>query len=435
MLNDVQYSREGVTVSSRIERTARGRFDPQTTVSVSFGLMASLTAIMSMTAYSVDSFLPAFPVAADAFGVQPSALQLTLSAFLIGIAAGQLVFGPLSDRLGRRGPLIAGAAVCAAAAIVAALAPDVTTLIIARFVQGFAGSSGTVISRAIIRDRTVGDATARTLASLAVGVGALNVFSPMIGGLLVHWFGWRGPLWFLAAVAVALLLVVVAVVPETHHRHHRETSNRWLGLPGIVRHLRNRVFLVYVVVQAGSYATLMAYVSASPFVYQDLLGFDGAQFGLLFSVNAAAAVTVNFVANKWLRRLGAKRLVLLGLGLSFAGTGAVAVLWTVDAPVPAIAVAITCAMAPLALNGPNLIGLALNRVTTATGSAAATIGFVQFCAGSAVAPFVGIWGTTSLLPMCLTMMGLAAASILALLLSRRSERAIAAAARAAERPL
>lgn len=421
-------------MSDRATRRERRRIDPQTTVSVSFGLMASLTAIMSMTAYSVDSFLPAFPVAADAFGVRPSALQLTLSAFLIGIAAGQLIFGPLSDRLGRRGPLITGAAVCAAAAIVAAIAPDVTTLIVARFIQGFAGSSGTVISRAIIRDRTVGDATARTLASLAVGVGALNVFSPMIGGLLVQLFGWRGPLWFLAAVAVLLLIVVVAVVPETHQQHHRETHARWLGLPGIARHLRNRVFLIYVIVQAGSYATLMAYVSASPFVYQDLLGFDGAQFGLLFSLNAAAAVTVNFAANRWLRRWGAKRLVLVGLGLSFVGAAAVAVLWTAGAPAPAVAGAITCAMAPLALNGPNLIGLALNRVSTATGSAAATIGFVQFCAGSAVAPFVGIWGTTSLLPMCLTMMGLAAASMLALVLSRRSERAIAAAARAARGP-
>ncbi|WJL96748.1 multidrug effflux MFS transporter [Microbacterium sp. ET2] len=411
---------------------SRRRIAPETSIAVSFGLMASLTAIMSMTAYSVDSFLPAFPLAADAFGVQASALQLTLSAFLVGIAVGQLVFGPLSDRLGRRGPLIAGAAVCAGAAVVAALAPDVTTLIVARFIQGVAGSSGTVISRAIIRDRTVGDHTARTLASLAVGVGAMNIFSPMIGGQLVQWFGWRGPLWFLAALGIVLLVIVILVVPETHLPHHRERSTGWLGLPTVVRHLKNRIFVVYVLVQAGSYATLMAYVSASPFVYQDLLGFDGAQFGLLFSINAAVAVSVNFVANRWMRRLGAKRLVLLGLGLSVAGTTVTATLWLLDAPATLIAVAITSSMAPLALNGPNLIGLALNRVRTATGSAAATIGFVQFCAGSAVAPFVGVWGTGSLIPMCATMAGLALISVVVLLLSRRSEAAIDAAARVVE---
>jgi DHA1 family bicyclomycin/chloramphenicol resistance-like MFS transporter len=410
----------------------RRRIAPETSIAVSFGLMASLTAIMSMTAYSVDSFLPAFPLAADAFGVEPSTLQLTLSAFLVGIAVGQLVFGPLSDRLGRRGPLIAGAAVCAGAAVVAALAPDVTTLIVARFIQGLAGSSGTVISRAIIRDRTVGDHTARTLASLAVGVGAMNIFSPMIGGQLVQWFGWRGPLWFLAILAVILLAIVVIVVPETHLPQHRETSTGWFGMPTIVRHLRNRVFVIYVVVQAGSYATLMAYVSASPFVYQDLLGFDGAQFGLLFSLNAAVAVTVNFVANRWMRRLGAKRLVLLGLGLSLAGTGLTALLWTVGAAPAVVAAAITLSMAPLALNGPNLIGLAFNRVSTAAGSAAATIGFVQFCAGSAVAPFVGLWGVESLLPMCATMAALATLSAGVLVLSRRSERAIDAAARVVE---
>lgn len=400
----------------------------ETAVTLSFGLLASLTAAMSMTAYSVDAFLPAFPQAADAFGVEASTLQLTLSAFLLGIAGGQLIFGPLSDRVGRRGPLIAGAAVCLAAAIVCALAPNAAVLIIGRFVQGMAGSSGTVISRAIIRDRTVGDHTARVLANIAVGIGVLIIFAPMIGGLLVEWFGWRGPLWFIAMLAAILLIVVVLVVPETHAPAHREGSARWLGLPSIARHLRNRTFVVYVVVQASSYATLMAYVASSPFVYQDVLGFDGATFGLLFSLNAAVAVAVNFIGNRYLRWLGARRLVLLGLGLSILGAGATSLTWALGAPPGVVAACVTASMAPLALNGPNLVGLALNQVVTSAGSAAATIGFVQFCLGSAVAPFVGLWGTDSLFPMCGTMVVLATGAAAFLVLTRRGGRSVDAVA-------
>jgi MFS transporter, DHA1 family, multidrug resistance protein len=423
-----QVSQSTGAAATATRTRARG----EKAVTLSFGLMASLTAIMSMTAYSVDAFLPAFPPAAAAFGVEASTLQLTLSAFLLGIAGGQLIFGPLSDHLGRRRPLIAGAAVCLAAAIVCALAPNATVLIIGRFIQGIAGSSGTVISRAIIRDRTIGDSTARALATLAVGAGALNILSPVIGGLMVQWFGWRGPLWFIAIVGAILLIVVILVVPETHAKAHRETEGRWLGLPLVIRHLSNRAFVVYVVVQAGSYATLMAYVASSPFVYQDVLGFTGAQYGLLFSINAAVAVTANFLANRFLRRLGAKRLVLLGLGLSVLGTAATLLTFTMGASSAVIAVCITFSMAPLALNGPNLIGLALNRVSKAAGSASATIGFAQFCAGSAVAPFVGLWGTQSLLPMCLTMAGLALSSMTVLIAARPSEWAIDAVASATE---
>jgi MFS transporter, DHA1 family, multidrug resistance protein len=394
-------------------------------VQINFALLASLTMITSLTPYTTDSFLPGFPSAAREFGTSASTMQLTLTTFLIGVAAGQLFFGPLSDRVGRRGPLLIGTAVCAAAAVAAALAPSAAVLILARLVQGLAASAGMAIAKAIIRDRTAGADTTSVLSVTTVASGALNLLAPFVGGQLTAAFGWRGPLWFIAADAVLLLVVIAIAVPETHPEHLRDSGpNRYLGLPGVIGHLRNRSFLVYVIIQAGSYGTLMAYVASSPFVYQNVLGFSSAEYGTLFTVNAACAVTVNFVTNRWLKRFGSKKLVMWGLGLSMLGTLLTATAWGLHAPAGIIAAAITCSMAPLGLNGPNLIGMALNQVTRGTGSASATIGFVQFCTGSIVSPVVGLFGAHTLLPQIVAMIVLAGSALTFLLLSHRSERSI-----------
>jgi DHA1 family bicyclomycin/chloramphenicol resistance-like MFS transporter len=321
-----------------------------------------------------------------------------------------------------------GAAVCAAAAIVAALAPSIGVLIVARLVQGLAGSAAMVIGKAIIRDRSSGGDTTHFLAMTAVGSGALNIFAPIIGGFLNTQFGWRGPLWFIAAMATLLLCVIIVVVPETHAPELREQKSRWLGLHSVSRHLRNRTFLVYAIIQAGSYGTLMAYVASSPFVYQNVLGFDSATFGILFSINAACGVLANFIANRFLRGIGAKRLVMWGLGLSMTGTILTAITWLSGAPVAVIAACITLSMASIGLNGPNLVGLALNQVTRATGSAAATIGFMQFVTGSLISPIVGLWGSATLAPSIIAMLVLAGSSMTVLLVTNRSERGIQAAA-------
>lgn len=389
---------------------------------ISFVLLSALTVTVTLTPYSVDAFLPAFPSAQDGLSTTASTLQLTMSAFLIGIAVGQLVFGALSDRFGRRGPLIVGAAVCAAAAITCAMSPTAEVLVIGRFVQGAAGAAGMVISKAIIRDRTVGRDTVRTLTTTMVVGGALNIFAPIIGGLLLARFGWRGPLWFIALCAIAVLVLVLVVVPETHKAASRSPRERWLGLAGLLQHVRNRPFRVLVLVQAGSYGTLIAYVAASPFVYQTVLGFDVVTYGILFALNGAIGVTLNFMANRFLPRVDSRRLVAMGLVGSLSGTTATVAAFAFDLPAWAVAACITASMATIGLNSPNLVGLALNHVTRSTGSAAAAIGFVQFCTGSLVSPLVGLLGSATLLPMCVTMAGLAGGSLIVLVAATDSRR-------------
>jgi MFS transporter, DHA1 family, multidrug resistance protein len=388
----------------------------------SFGLLATLTLMVALTPYSVDAFLPAAPDAATALGASAGVIQLSLSALLVGIAVGQLVFGPVSDVLGRRGPLLVGAGVCAAAAVASALAPTVEALVAFRLVQGLAGSAAMVIGKTIIRDRTEGPRTTHVLAMTAVAAGGLNILAPVVGGLLAGAVGWRGPLWFIAAMSLLLFVVAIAVVPETHPAERREPRARALGLFAFGAHLRNRPFLAYVAVQAGSYGALMAYVASSPFVYQRVLGFDATTYGVLFAVNAASAVAANFVGNRFLRHLGSRRLVLGGLVLSATGAALVGATWALGAPPVIVAVCITLSMAPLGLNAPNLVGLALNEVSRGTGSAAATIGFVQFLTGALVAPLVALGGTASPLPGVVAMMALALTAASVLTIAHRRAR-------------
>jgi MFS transporter, DHA1 family, multidrug resistance protein len=388
---------------------------------INFALLASLTFMMSLTPFTADAFLPAFPDASETFGVSASTMQLTLTAFLIGIACGQLVFGPLSDRFGRRGPLLIGAGLCAAAAIAAALAPSATVLVLARLAQGLAGSAAMVIGKAIVRDRTAGADTTAVLSVTTVATGVLNIFAPITGGFLAGAFGWRGTLWFIAVAATALFVLVLLVVPETLERERRSADGlRWLGVPEIVGHLRNRRFVMFVVIQSGSYGTLMAYVASSPFVYQNVLGFDATTYGILFAVNSLCAVSVNFFVNRFLRRFGSINLVTWGLGLSMLGTAVTAVAYALDAPAVVLAACITCSMAPLGMNGPNLVGLSLNQVTRSVGAAAAAIGFLQFCTGSIVSPVVGLFGDATLWPQVVAMTLLAGTSMTWLIVARRS---------------
>lgn len=407
-----------------MSRATAGTRTTERALDINLALLATLTITISLTAYSVDAFLPGFPEAAIALGTSPSTMQLSISALLIGIAAGQLVLGPLSDRFGRRGPLVVGMGLSAVAAVAAAFAPSAALLIVARLIQGLTGSAASVLGKAIIRDRTSGPNTTRILATTMVGSGVLNIFAPVIGGQLASAFGWRGPLWFIAAMAILVFVTVLVVVPETHDLEKREIGVRWLGLPMVARHMRNRSFMLWVIIQAGSYGTLMAYVASSSFVYQNLLGFDAATYGILFSINAACAVACNFVANTLLHGVGAKRLVFVGLTASMTGTLLVLASFLLGAPPAVTAVCITLSMCPIGLNGPNLVGLALNEVTRATGSAAATIGFTQFLLGSIVSPVVGLWGDSTYLPMVITMFTLSSFSLAFLLLSVRRARAL-----------
>ena len=189
-------------------------------------LLVVLALLSAVAPVATDLYLPAFPEMTAELQASATAVQLTLTAFLLGLTFGQLMFGPLSDRLGRRRPLIVGALLCVVASVVAATAPNIGILIAARFAQGFTGAAGMVIGRAVISDLTGGKTAGRAFSLMMIVGGVAPVIAPFAGGLLVDSLGWRGILWVVCAIAVAMLISIVAVVRESHPRSAPSRAER-----------------------------------------------------------------------------------------------------------------------------------------------------------------------------------------------------------------
>lgn len=393
---------------------------------ITAGLLVVLALLSVIAPFATDLYLPAFPTMTTDLDTSATGVQLTLTAFLIGVAGGQLVFGPLSDRFGRVGPLLAGAIICVIASAIAALAPTVGILIAARFVQGASGAAGMVIGRAIISDLAVGKAAARAFSLTMIVGGVAPVLAPVIGSVLVEPIGWRGILWVVAAIAVVMLAAIVIVVRETHSPERRAAIRDSAAAEvRPTRALATRVYVGNTLAFAFAFAVLMAYISASPFLYQTMMGLDAVHYGLLFGANALALTIVSGVS----ARLSATRSVsgLLGVGLVsvLAATVAFAVLVWSDVPPIWLTVPLFLAVAALGLVLGNATSLALAAVPRAAGTGSAVLGAAQFGLGALVSPLVGIGGEDTAVPLAVIMLVSAVVAVLAFALGRRDKSTVA----------
>lgn len=379
-------------------------------------LLLVLALLAAVAPVATDLYLPAFPEMADEFGVAASSVQLTLTAFLLGAGIGQLVFGAVSDRFGRRGPLLVGAALLVVASAVAALAPTLPVLTAARFAQGLSAAAGMVLARAIVADLTSGAAAARAFSLLMIVVGVAPVIAPVFGGLLVGYVGWRGVLGVVCAIAVLMLVAAAVVVPETlpaSVRASRSGTSRW-------RLLATRAFLGHALAFAFGFGVLMSYISASPFVYQSLIGLSELQYGLMFGLNAIAMMAASALSARYVARFGASR--MLGWGLTATLVGSVAVLLIALSPLPPgwLVIAVIVAVAPLGLVMGNATALAQGAAPGAAGSAAALQGAVQFGLAALVSPLVGLAGEDTAVPLGVVMVVMAVIAHAAFRVGRRA---------------
>lgn len=379
------------------------------------GVLALLTAVAPL---SIDMYLPAFPAMAQEFGTSASAVQFTLTSFMVGLASGQLIIGPLSDRFGRRPLLLAGTVVCVLAGVACATAPNIAALTAFRFVQGFSGAAGVVLSRAVVADRVHGPLAARAFSLMMIINGAAPVLAPLIGGSLMGVIGWRGIFWILTGLAVAMFVGVVVVLPETHPKDHRHTGGVTAMLRDARSVLTNRGYLGYTLAFAFGFTVMFAYISASPFVLQNVLGLSPLHYSFAFAANAAGIVIVNALNARIVGRFGQRRLLHLGIGLLVFFS----VLLLVDAllgPVLwASLVLLWGAVASLGLVAANATSLALDKVRHAAGTGSAVLGALQFGLAAAVSPLVGLGGDHTALPMAIAMVVSAGISAAALLLTR-----------------
>ncbi len=352
-----------------------------------------LGAFVALGPLTIDMYLPALPTITEELGTTSSAVQLTLTGTLVGLALGQLVLGPLSDRFGRRRPLLAGTALHVLASLLVLLAPTVAVLGLLRVLQGVGAAAGAVIAIAVVRDLFDGRAAATMLSRLFLVLGVAPVLAPTIGGELLRFTSWRGVFAFLAVYGVLLVVMGFFAVRETLTPERRSSN----GVGGTLRSygslFLDRAYVGLVLVAGLTMAGLFAYVSGSSFVYQDEFGLDEQQFGLLFGAGAVwliAATQLNPVLLRWF----SPAQVLVAGTVAGAAAGVVLLVLAATATgglfavvLPLWAVLFACGLAL-----PNAPALALSRHGDAAGTAAALLGAVQFGVGAAVSPLVGLLG-------------------------------------------
>jgi MFS transporter, DHA1 family, multidrug resistance protein len=363
-------------------------------------LVVLLGWLSALAPLATDAYLPALPELSRDLGGSASVTLVTLTCSLLGLAVGQLVWGPLSDVYGRRRPLLVALCVYVAMSLACAAAPSIPPLYAFMLLQCCAGAAGIVIARAVARDLFAGVDLARFLGLIILVMGAAPVLGPVVGALVLKLSSWRGVFVTLAVLGAALTLSVAVALPETLPRARRRHGSGRATASSFALLLRDRSFVTYMLCIGFGFAAFGAWLAGSSFVLQDVYGVSAAQYSLVFGANALVLVTTAQIGRLVVARVGSERLLRLGVLLAATGGVAVFVVILLHGPLVALLPALGVFSAGQAgLLQQNAYALALHDHPRIAGTASALLGTTQFVAGAIVAPFVGIAGKHSAVPM------------------------------------
>jgi MFS transporter, DHA1 family, multidrug resistance protein len=364
---------------------------------------------------SMDIYLPGLPQLARDVGASPSRAQLTVTMFLVGLALGQVLAGPLSDVHGRRRPLIVGMATFTFASLACALAPNLYALAAMRLFQGTVASAGMAIGRAVVRDLYSGAAAARYLSRMMLIIGLAPILAPLLGGQILRFTSWRGLFVALALLGLALVFMSARLLPETLPVDRRRSAGLGETRRAFALLLTDRDFVGVVLVCGFGGAALIAYLAGSSFVLEDVYGVSPQLYGVFFGLSALVMVTGAQINAHLVGRISPRR--LLGRGLMIMVVAAILLLIAVSfrgAGVVAMMPPLMLLMFSWGFIQSNAIALALTDHPQIVGSAAALLGVSQYALGGVVAPLVGIGGDHTALPMAVVIAGCGIAAAVAL---------------------
>jgi DHA1 family bicyclomycin/chloramphenicol resistance-like MFS transporter len=371
--------------------------------------LALLGALTAAAPLVTDFYLPALPDLARSLGTDDAMAQLTLSVSVVGLALGQLVTGPLSDRFGRLIPLRVGVLLLALTSILCATAGNLAVLLALRLAQGLAGAATLVVARAIVRDVYDGARAARIFSELMLVMGLAPVVGPLLGGQLLRVTDWRGIFVVLGVLSGLLLVATLGMLEETGTR-------RAAGSPsGFTVLLADRRFRGFLVMSGCLGAVLFSYISMSSFVLREDYGVGPVTFSWIFGANAAGMVVGGQVNARLVGRFGPARMLRVGLLVLAVAAGCVAVALTADAPLALVVLPLWFVLCGLGLSFGNATALALVPHGAVAGAAAALLGTSQFLLGATVPPLLSVGGPSGL-AMGLAM---ATAAVVALAVSTR----------------
>ena len=373
----------------------------------SLGIVAILVlALLSAVApLATDMYLPGFPALSADLSASATATQMTLTGFLLGLAAGQLIIGPLSDRYGRRMPMLIGTALAIASSLACAVAPSIEVLMALRILQGLGGAAGVVLARAVIVDCTENAAASARLFQIMMIIGGLApALAPMMGTGIVALAGWRTVFVVVGLLSLVSFIGIITHIPESlppEKRTGQGMSALWAGMRSV---LGNRAYVGYTLATSFSFMVMFSYISASPFVFQNVLGLDPVQYALAFGVNAGGVAVVSAISAKLVGRFSPRQIATFGLMLMLAAVLAILFGTLIGAGAVFMLPAIFVSVISVGLVLGNASALAIAETPHAAGTASAVMGAVQFCLGALAAPLVGIAGKQAVMPMALVML-------------------------------
>lgn len=375
--------------------------------------------------FAIDMYLPALPSIGQSLGADITSVQLSLMLFFVSFGAFQLVFGPLSDMFGRRLPLYVGLVLFALGGIGCALAPDITTLNIFRFIQGIGACAGMVISRAVVRDLHTGIDAARMMSLLMLVFSVSPILAPLTGSIVIELFDWRAVFWVVTVAALLGIILIATMLPETRPKALRVESGVGSALSAYRLLFGDGNFLALSFIGGFGIASFFVYLANSPFVLIDHYGLTPTLYSVFFSINAVSFFTVSQFTGKLADRFGLKRVVKVAVVGYFAAIATLFVLSGLGVDrldVLAVFMFIACGFLGLVI--PTTAVLALEEHGEIAGTASALMGTLHFTAGAVAVAVVGLYANGTAFPM---IAGIAACALITFVLTQlalRQRRAV-----------
>ncbi|MED1780090.1 Bcr/CflA family efflux MFS transporter [Bacillus subtilis] len=346
---------------------------------------------------NIDMYLPSFPEIAEDLSASASLVQLSLTACLVGLTIGQLIVGPVSDAQGRRKPLLICIFLFALSSLFCALSPNITTLVAARFLQGFTASAGLVLSRAIVRDVFTGRELSKFFSLLMVITAVAPMVAPMTGGaiLLLPFATWHTIFHVLMIIGFLLVLLIALRLKETLPPEKRIPSSIGTSVKTMCSLLKDRSFMGYALTVGFIHGGSFAYVSGTPFVYQDIYGVSPQVFSILFGINGLAIISGSFIIGRFGGIIHEKSLLRIAVITAVIATAVLLTMTMIHGPLATLVISIFIYMITIGMVLTSTFTLAMEKQGHRAGSASALLGMLPLLLGSIVSPLVGINETTA----------------------------------------
>ena len=364
-----------------------------------------LGALTAFPPLSIDIYLPSLPTLVRTFGTSDGAVQLTLPVFFLGLALGQLFYGPLSDRYGRRPALLVGIALYTLASAGCAAAPSIEALLVGRFIQALGGSAGMTIAMAVVRDRFDPREGARTLSLLMLVMGVAPIIAPLLGGWILVLLGWQAIFWVLALFGLSCFFAVLLGLPESRPADAVRPGSVGAALATYGALIGDRRFLGFALAGGFTISSMFAYITGSPTLFIDGFGVPAENYGWIFGANAAGIVGVSQLNRRLLLGHPGARLLRMAVATNAAAGIVLLIVALAGSGLAALLVPLFVAVATVGAVLPNSTSGALAAYPERAGAASALIGSCQLVLGAIASSLIGAFGTGTAVPMAAVIAG------------------------------